>query len=387
MKNMTFRIHTLVAALSCLGWLAAHDAQAAPASPAERQIESAQAALAKQPDSVKSLDSLAVGLTRRARETGDVAYYQKAADALEKAERLQPGNQQTLRISAWVAMGRHEFAQAWRIARHYDRLYPHDPWNLSVMGDALMELGRYRDAERAFQQMVDLKPGPAACTRVAYLRETRGDLQGALEMMRLALASTDSREREDRAWILVQIAHLQEIMGDLEGSEGSYHDALNGFAGYHYALAGLAEVSLREGRADEAAAYAAQSIQAAPHAERYLLLADAQRELGKEDEARLSESTFERLALENVGKADNENHDLVLYYLQRRPNFSRALAVARQEVRRRRDIHTMDRLAVALAAQGHTGEAKRILRRVLEVGTRDPLVRAHAAALQIPHAL
>ena len=376
----------VAACLSCLCRLAASEARGNPASPAEFQIETAQRALQKQPDSVKHLDALAVGLTRRARETGDAAYYEKAAQAIEKAERLQPGDPGTLRISAWVAMGRHEFAQAYKITKKVDRRAPHDAWNLSVMGDALMELGRYGEAENAFQAMIDLKPGPAAWTRVAYLRETRGDLEGALEMMHLALDSTEPREREDRAWILVQIAHLQEMEGQLAASEQSYRQALESYAGYHYALAGLAALELRQGSAAESAEHAAQSIQAAPHAERYLLLADALRALGREEEANDAESTFERKALENVALADNENHDLVLYYLERRPDPSKALSIAQREAVRRRDIHTMDRLAVALAAEGHPRRAARILRRVLEVGTRDPLIRAHAASLSLPSA-
>ncbi|MCI0568160.1 MAG: tetratricopeptide repeat protein, partial [Acidobacteria bacterium] len=184
-------------------------------SPAQAQIDTARAALQRQPSSVKDFNSLAVGLTRRARETGDVAYYQEATKALEEAHRLDPGNRQTLRISAWVAMGRHEFARAYTLARRFDRSYPDDFWNLSVMGDALMELGRYDEAEKTFQRMADLKPGPAAYSRVAYLREIRGDLDGAMEMMQMALSATDPRESEDRAWLLVQIARLQELSGNL----------------------------------------------------------------------------------------------------------------------------------------------------------------------------
>jgi len=110
---------------------------------------------------------------------------------------------------------------------------------------------------------------------------------------------------------------------------------------------------------------------------------DALRALGQEENAREAEGRFERQALENVDKADNENHDLVLFYLERRPDPAKALSIARRESGRRQDIHTMDRLAVALAAGGHPRQAQRILRRVLEVGTRDPLIRAHAAALQL----
>ena len=356
-------------------------AATSPGSPAQRQIDAARSALEQQPASVKSFNSLAVGLTRRARETGDVAYYEQALQALEAAARLDPANRQTLRIAAWVAMGRHEFALAYRLARSYDRRHPDDSWNLSVMGDALMELGRYDEAERVFQRMVDLRPGPAAYSRVAYLRETRGDLEGAMEMMQLALSATDSRESEDRAWLMVQIAHLQELSGNLSGSEASYRAALEAFGGYHYALAGLSELTLRLGRAEEAASLASRAIEAAPHAERYLVLADALRASGRTPEALEAEANFEKLALSNVENPDNENHDLVLFYLERRRDPLKALSIAKLEAGRRQDIHTLDRLAVALRAAGDEAKAARLMRRLLKVGTRDPLIAGHAAVL------
>ncbi|MCI0655526.1 MAG: tetratricopeptide repeat protein [Acidobacteria bacterium] len=384
MANGTFRssLTTVVLALSLFlipkaNWALASETT----SPALAQISAARAALQRQPSSVKDLNSLAVGLTRRARETGDAAYYQEATKALEEAHRLDPGNRQTLRISAWVAMGRHEFARAYTLARRFRRTYPEDSWNLSVMGDALMELGRYAEAEKTLQKLVDLRPGPSAYSRVAYLRETRGDLDGATEMMQMALSATDPRESEDRAWLMVQIAHLQELSGNLAGSEASYRAALEAFSGYHYALAGLSELMLRMGHAEEAATLASRAIEAAPHAERYLALADALRASDREQEALEAEGTFEQLALKNVESPDNENHDLVLFYLQRRPDPGKALSIARLEASRRKDIHTLDRLALVLEATGEKRQAKHLIRQILKIGTRDPLIVSHAAAM------
>ena len=360
---------------------AAAPAAALSPSPAQRQIDAARATIQSRPADLKGYNSLAVGLTRRARETGDTAYYEEAWKALELARHLDSNNRQTLRISAWVSMGQHEFARAYAISEQYDRQYPGDSWNQSVMGDALMELGRYDEAEKAFQRMVDLKPGTAAYSRVAYVRELRGDLNGALEIMRMALTSTESRESEDRAWLWVQIAHLQDISGDLDAADASYRSALAEFSGYHYALAGLAELTLRRGDAEEATRLAQQALSAAPHAERYLILADTLRTLGKEQEARAAEETFERLALQNVNKADNENHDLVLFYLERRPHPQWALSIAKIESSRRRDVHSLDRLAIALAANGEERQARRLMKRVLEIGTHDPLILRHAAGM------
>ena len=246
-----------------------------------------------------------------------------------------------------------------------------------------MELGRYGDAERAYQKMVDLKPGPTSWCRVAYLRELRGDLEGARTLMQMAWQGIDARENEDRAWLLVQRAHLEEVMGHTADAEALLREALAGFPGYHYALAGLAEITLRAGRPEEALALASQAIAAAPHAERYLVLADALRSMGRIAESEEAERKFERLAEANVGSPDNENHDLVLFYLQRRHDPVRALSIARLEAARRRDVHTLDRLALALDANGRHARARRILRAVLQSGTRDPLIASHTRAMGV----
>ncbi len=352
-------------------------------SPAQQQIEAARETIRRSPDEARGYQELAIGLTRRARETGEASWYEKAAQALESARALDPADAASQRVSAWIAMGRHEFGRARAISRSYTRRNPTDPWGFSALGDALMELGRYEQAASAYQKMVDLRPGPAAWARVAYAREVAGDLDGARELMRMAWEGTSARESEDRAWLLVQWAHLEDVTGDAAAAEDLLRRSLETFPGYHSALSALAALTLRDGRVEEARELASRAIEAADHAERRLTLAGALRALGRGEEAAGQEAAFERMALEHVDAPDNENHDLVLFYLDRRDP-ARALEIARREAGRRRDVQTLDRLAVALDACGHPAQARRVMREALSSGTRDPLIRAHAIALGVP---
>jgi tetratricopeptide (TPR) repeat protein len=346
-------------------------------SPAELQISKARARIASGPNAA-GYNSLAIGYTRRARETGDSSYYERALAALEESLRLDPSEPEALLISAWARMGRHEFALARRLARRYLAGNPEDTRGLAVLADTLMELGRYAEAEEILEKMVGLRPGPASYSRIAYFREITGDLDGALELMRMAMTASDRNEPEDRAWFMVQAGHLQEAAGDLSAAEDSYRAALRLFPGYHYALSALAELAHRSGRPEEALPFARAAIEAAPHAERYLVLADALRALGREVEAIAAEDRFEALAIRNSASPDNENHDLVLFYLERRPDPAGALALARREAKVRRDIHTLDRLAWALHRNGKSRAAERLMKKVLATGTRDPLILDHA---------
>src|SRR5262245_36715835 len=71
----------------------------------------------------------------------------------------------------------------------------------------------------------------------------------------------------------------------------------------------------------------------------------------------------------------------VLFYLDRRPDPGRALAIARREAGRRRDVQTLDRLAWALFKNGRTRAAERLSKAILRTGTPDPLIARHAAQI------
>ncbi len=351
------------------------------ATPAEMQIEAASSRIRAGSADAHTYNTLAMGFTRRARETGDGGYYVRALDALSRSREVDPENSQIAKIAAWVWLGRHEFQRAVGIARGYVERHPGDPEGLGVLGDALMELGEYAEAEKIYQRMVALRPGPAAYVRVAYWREIIGDYAGALELLGMALAATDPRAAEDRAWALVQIGNLQEKMGHLADAEASHAAALEAFSSYHYALTARARLALRTGRAPEAVAWAEQALAAAPHAERYLILADALRALGHEERARAAEDRFEALALAHRERADNENRELVAFYLERRPDPRRALALARREAEHRQDVDTLARLAWALERNGESEQARAVMQRVLATGVRRPEILARASEL------
>jgi hypothetical protein len=81
--------------------------------------------------------------------------------------------------------------------------------------------------------MLDLRPGNVAgLTRAAYLRELHGDLPGALELTQMAYDATPYQEFQDRAWLLMQRAHLHLIAGNLDQAETFTRGALELFPNY-----------------------------------------------------------------------------------------------------------------------------------------------------------
>ena len=116
-----------------------------------------------------------------------------------------------------------------RVARAYPALV-----------DALVELGRYREAERTLQRFVDLRPGLAAYTRVSYFRELHGDLRGAAAALRAG-----RRRRRRRAG---DVAYVQSLLGSIELNRGRLGAARRAFAAASAAVPGYGPAA--DGRAD-----------------------------------------------------------------------------------------------------------------------------------------
>jgi tetratricopeptide (TPR) repeat protein len=355
----------------------------APAqTPAQVRISQAQAAVGKNPRDAQGYNDLALALARRARETADSSFYDKAEEALKDSFRLAPDNFEGMKIRTWILLGKHEFSPALDLAKTLNRRAPDDVLVYGLLADAHAELGNYKEAEEAVQWMLDLRPGNVpAITRAGYLREHFGDLDGALELMSQAYQRIRPDESEDRAWILSQCAQLKLHAGDAAGAERLAERALKLFPGYHYALAALARARTAQGRHAEAAAALQERAGAAPHPENLFELAEALGRAGKKQQADLLYAEFERKARSEMESADNSNRELILYYVDRGKT-AEALKIARAEIARRRDVLTRSAYAWALYASGRVDEARAEIDKALAVGTRDPAVLAHARQIK-----
>lgn len=354
----------------------------ASATPAERRLEQARQALGKAPASSSGHVDLAMALARRARETSDPAFYAQAEKAIAEALELDPDGFDALKARGWVLLGQHRFGEARELAEALNKRVPDDVMVYGLLTDANVELGDYERAERSCQWMLNLRPGNVpALTRAAYLRELFGDVEGALELMAQAFDSTPPSETEDHAWILTQMAHLRLLAGKPAEAERLLDEALASFPTYHYALAQLAKVRAGQGRHAEAATLLRQRYDAAPHPENLYDLAVALERAGSRDAAKVAFAEFERKALAETHGADNANRELIFYYADHAQRAADALAVARREVGRRSDVHTLDAYAWALFRNGRLVDARKAMEQALAVGVREASMLYHAGAI------
>src|SRR5918996_745777 len=126
-------------------------------------------------------------LQQQARVSGNPALYPRAERALSEALRLDPGNASAIRGLSALAASRHRFQESLVLAKRARALEPEVAAVYGLIGDASLELGRYREAFAAFDRMAALKPSTNAYARISYARELTGDLPGALAAMELAV--------------------------------------------------------------------------------------------------------------------------------------------------------------------------------------------------------
>ena len=351
-------------------------------SPAERGIASARKAVATHPTRADGWNELALALARRARETADHAYYDEAWKATEQSLQLEPGNLEAIRMQVWILLGQHEFARAVAAGEQLNSKMPDDVLVYGFLVDGYVALGRYADAEKAAQWMLDLRPGNVpGLTRAAHLRELFGNHEGAVEFMDTAFRRTATSEVEDRAWIMTQIAHLSLLTCRTDAAERLLNEALALFPNYHYAVAQLAEVRVQQGRLADAVSLRQRHYQTAPHPENQFELGVTLHRAGRADEAKAAWQPFETAARREMDGSDNANIELIYYYADYANRPAEALAIARKESARRQDVRTLEALAWALHKNGQSREALVEIKKALGVGIKQPITFYHAGAI------
>ena len=344
-------------------------------------VASLQSSLRRNPRDVHAYDLLGLAYQQRARETGDPTYYPKADGVLRHALALAPHDFLATSGLGSLALSRHRFREALALGLRAHRLSSSTARNYGVVGDALVELGRYRAAFRAFDTFARVKPGVASYARVSYARELRGDTTGAVHAMRLAQdAAVD--EPEATAWTRVQLGKLFWSHGRLAAAAREDRLALAAFPRYVYAYDALAQVEAARGRIDRAIALERRAVDVIPLPQFVGTLGDLYRVAGNLRVARRQYATIgviERLLRANGVRTDLET---ALFDVDHGVRLRRALALARVARHDRPSIDGDDVLAWALERNGRCTAARAASGRSLRLGTLDAAKFFHRGMIE-----
>jgi tetratricopeptide (TPR) repeat protein len=343
-------------------------------------IASLQDRLRAVPDDWRSSASLGLAYVAQARATGDPSWYPKAEGVLARSLRVNADNVEGLLGLGMLDLARHDFSAALRHGRRAAALDPHGAEAYGVIGDALLELGSYDRAFRAFQTMVDTRPGLSSYARVAYARELVGDVRGAERAMRMAFDAAGTPA--DAAWTAYQLGELAFGSGDVRSARGWYARGRDLDPSYVPNLAGLAKVAWARGDDVLAVERFSDVVSRYPSAEFVAALADLYRATERQALAEQQEDVVR--AMHELASESGVNVDLELALFDADHGHpARALAAARAEWGRRQSVHVADAYAWALYTNGRYTRASALSERALALGTRNALFLFHAGMIRL----
>jgi tetratricopeptide (TPR) repeat protein len=348
-------------------------------SPTVTEIARLEALVAADRADAEAHRDLGFALLQRVRETADPSLYSPADKAFEVALRLTPDDALVLTGIGGLQLGKHEFAEALRTGRKAVALSPNLAAARAVVVDALVELGRYDEADAAAAEMLAVRSDLSTLARVSYVAELHGRLDVALSAMEEA-AATPGLASENVAFVDALLGNLLVYTGDRVAAADAYRRALALVPAHAPSLAGQGRLAVGAGDLDAAIALFQRAADVLPLPEHVIALAEAQAAAGRAADA--SRNVALARAEIRLFQASGVvvDVDLALFEAEH-GDPSTALALAEAGYRATPTVRAADAVAWALHRLGRDDEAKARSDEALRLGSRDPLVRYHAGAI------
>ncbi|MGW3290538.1 tetratricopeptide repeat protein [Streptomyces sp. NPDC001002] len=346
-------------------------------------ITSLQSQLRSQPKDFGSWATLGLAYVEQARTKGDPSRYPQAEKALARSLKVKPGNEAAVTGQAALAAARHDFKDALKYADQVLKENPYSANALSSRIDALVELGRYADAEKAADIADTRRPGVPVFTRYAYVHELRGDVKTARRVLEQALTTATSPG--DISYVAAQLGQLAWNQGDYKNALTFYARALAADENYLPALEGRARALYATGDKAGAVKGMEQVVARYPLPGPLVELGELYEDRGADGDRMKAADQYALVgAWVALARANGVNADLdTALAAADHGDKAAALRAARAEWARRHTVHTADALAWALHVNGHDEEALPYARQATATGYRNASFIYHLGMIEL----
>jgi tetratricopeptide (TPR) repeat protein len=303
----------------------------------------------------KQLVRLGFEEQQAARRTGEPTHYTRSERALRQALAQDPNDVRALIGLASLSNTRHHFREGLVLARRARSLAPDTALVYGVIGDALIELGRYEAGFRSYDRMVELKPSIAGYARIAQGRLLLGDAAGARAAIDVALDS--AVDAETRAWAYVELGRIDRSRGRFAAAASQFWKALRVSPDNPLALEALGETEAARGNLRRAIALERHAVERRFSPEFAASLGDLYSVIGNTAAARRAYAEVrdqERRLAENGVDTDI---DRAMFQLEHGIDLAGSLELARRGYRQRPGLEANEVLSWALIRNGRCEEA------------------------------
>lgn len=314
----------------------------------QRLYVAQQQELRKDPTAAEPYLMLSQIYINEARITGEHGHYYPAAlEMLEKGLQQPTLNKdlqfRMLSTRASVELSQHEFDAALATAEQAVQLNPYNAQIYGALVDANVELGNYEAAVANADKMVSTRPDLRSYSRVSYLREIHGDVDGAIEAMKMAVAAGYPGQ-EATSWARLTLGELYETYGYPKEAKEQYELALAEREDYPFAMASLAKMKAEAGNLDAAEAQLKAAAAIIPEVGFYTELAEIYKERGEKEKMDKTLEEVQVMLKDDVDSGHRMDMEYAFLYLELYESPEQALVYARKEYERRPDNIDVNRL-------------------------------------------
>jgi tetratricopeptide (TPR) repeat protein len=322
-------------------------------------------------------------LYRRAALRGDLAEYAPVEKAVEEAMRLVGPTPDLCLLKAHLDFTFHRLDQTRRTLERSAGLAA-SPLGRILFADLDLQEGRYEEARKSYEAIVQEHPTWDVLARLAYLKGKTGAFAEADRLYREAEDEITAKEMRAFAWVKVQRGLLHFSHGRFEQALALYEEANKAFSGYWLVDAHLAELRGAQRKFDEAIKLYKSVSAGVPKPEFYQELGDLYVFMGKPDQANPWHEKALGLFLESAQRGEvHYFHHLAAFYADVREDGPEALKWARKDLALRENFATQDALAWAFYRNGQFAEATVWMTKALSSGVKDAHLFFHAGMIAL----
>lgn len=334
-------------------------------------------ALLDNPKDYEAALKLVYVFVNEARITGEHGHYYPAAlkmsdYILQKPDLEKDLQFRALAAKAGVQLSLHDFKNALKTGTEAMKLNPYNAQNYGVLVDANVELGNYDEAVKMADKMVSIRPDLRSYARVSYLREIHGDVDGAIEAMKMAV-DAGFPGQEHTCWARLTLGNLYKQYGNLDAAEGEYNTILKERPNYPFAVAALAEVAVERKKYAEAEKLFKEAANIIPEVSFYEDLARLYKTEGKEEACKKTLDEIWPMLADDEAHGHNMNLEYASIYADLVGDLNKALKYALKEYEiRPENIDVNRKLALIYQDMGNSAKALEHMTKAAKTNSKHP---------------